>query len=135
MKLKTWIRICLISAFICVCCLFSWILLRQKGTSQTTAQIIYQGNVIRTVDLSAVKKTESFTVGEPGNQNTIQISPDGIGITSADCRDQVCVRQGIRSHGPEPIVCLPHRLSIRFTDSGPNGSVSNEAALDAVTGQ
>ena len=98
-------------------------LLRQKGISQTTAQIIYQGEVIRTVDLSAVKKTESFTVGEPGNQNTIQISPDGIGIISADC------------HGPEPIVCLPHRLSIRFTAPNPDGSDSDEAALDAVAGQ
>lgn len=135
MKQKIWIRICLISAFICVCCFFAWMFLRQKGTSQTTAQIIYQGDVIRTVDLSAVKKKESFTVGEPGNQNTIQISPDGIGIISADCRDQICVRQGIRSHGPEPIVCLPHRLSIRFTAPSPDGSVSDAAALDAVTGQ
>lgn len=93
------------------------------------------GEVIRTVDLSAVKKTESFTVGEPGNQNTIQISPDGIGIISADCHDQICVHQGIRSHGPEPIVCLPHRLSIRFTAPNPDGSDSDEAVLDAVAGQ
>ena len=122
----------MIFAFICF---LVWMLLRQKGISRTTAQIIYQGEVIRTVDLSAVKKTESFTVGEPGNQNTIQISPDGIGIISADCHDQICVHQGIRSHGPEPIVCLPHRLSIRFTDPNPDGSVSDAAALDAVTGQ
>lgn len=122
----------MIVAFICF---LVWMLLRQKGISQTTAQIIYQGEVIRTVDLSAVKKTESFTVGEPGNQNTIQIAPDGIGIISADCHDQICVHQGIRSHGPEPIVCLPHRLSIRFTAPNPDGSDSDEAALDAVAGQ
>ena len=122
----------MIVAFICF---LVWMLLRQKGISQTTAQIIYRGEVIRTVDLSAVKKTESFTVGEPGNQNTIQISPDGIGIISADCHDQICVHQGIRSHGPEPIVCLPHRLSIRFTAPSPDGSDSDEAALDAVAGQ
>lgn len=121
----------MIVAFICF---LVWMLLRQKGISQTTAQIIYRGEVIRTVDLSAVKKTESFTVGEPGNQNTIQISPDGIGIISADCHDQICVHQGIRSHGPEPIVCLPHRLSIRFTAPNPDGSDSDEAALDAVAG-
>jgi len=122
----------MIFAFICF---LVWMLLRQKGISQTTAQIIYQGEVIRTVDLSAVKKTESFTVGESGNQNTIQISPDGIGIISADCHDQICVHQGIRYHGPEPIVCLPHRLSIRFTAPNPDGSDSDEAALDAVAGQ
>ena len=82
-----------------------------------------------TVDLSTVKKTETFTLGEPGEQNTIQISPKGIGVIEADCRDQICVKQGIHSHGPEPIVCLPHKLSIRFISSNTDNS------LDAVTGR
>ena len=88
-----------------------------------------QKNDIRTVDLSTVKKTETFTLGEPGEQNTIQISPKGIGVIEADCRDQICVKQGIHSHGPEPIVCLPHKLSIRFISSNTDNS------LDAVTGR
>ena len=95
--------------------------------------------MIRTVNLSSVKDTETFTVGEPGEQNTIQISPDGIGVIEADCRDQICVKQGIRSHGPEPIVCLPHKLSIRFKDSADSASGSegtgDEDSLDAVTGR
>ncbi|MFQ7032024.1 MAG: NusG domain II-containing protein [Clostridium sp.] len=93
------------------------------------AVITYQGKDIRTVDLSTVKKTETFTLGEPGEQNTIQISPKGIGVIEADCRDQICVKQGIHSHGPEPIVCLPHKLSIRFISSNTDNS------LDAVTGR
>lgn len=116
--------------------------LRKKGDSQNLAEIVYQGELIRTVDLSTITTTETFTVGEPGAQNTIQISPDGIGVIAADCKDQICVHQGIRSHGPEPIVCLPHKLSIRFKDSSSsNGSerTSNEdsmdTSLDAVTGR
>lgn len=86
------------------------------------------------MDLSTVKDTEIFTLGEPGEQNTIQISPEGIGVIEADCRDQICVNQGIRSHGPEPIVCLPHKLSIRFVSSS-GASSDTDVVLDAVTGR
>ena len=124
MRKKTNLLITLALAVLCIGLLGAWIILRQKGNSQ---------------NLSSVKETETFTVGEPGAQNTIQISPDGIGVIEADCRDQICVKQGIRSHGPEPIVCLPHKLSIRFKDSTESSDRSegtdDNQALDAVTGR
>ncbi len=109
--------------------------MRQKGRSQSVAQIVYQGEIIRTIDLSSVKQTETFTVGKTGSQNTIQISPDGISVIHADCKDQICVRQGIRAHGPEPIVCLPHKLSIRFSEPVQAEGTGSHQALDAVTGR
>lgn len=139
MKKKTNFLITLALAVLCIGLLGMWMILRQRGSRQNIAEIVYQGEVIRTVNLSSVKDTETFTVGEPGEQNTIQISPDGIGVIEADCRDQICVKQGIRSHGPEPIVCLPHKLSIRFKDSADSASGSegtgDEDSLDAVTGR
>ncbi len=111
-----------------------WMYLRKKESNSFTAVITYQGKEIRTVDLSTVKDTETFTLGEPGEQNTIQISPEGIGVIEADCRDQICVNQGIRAHGPEPIVCLPHKLSIRFISSS-GACADADTALDAVTGR
>ena len=113
-----------------VLCLGTWFYLRSRAADRTVAVIVWQGQTIRTVDLSTVTETETFTVGEPGAQNTIQISPEGIGVIKADCPDQICVSQGIHAHGPEPIVCLPHKLSIRFTGNG-----EQEQALDAVTGR
>ncbi|WP_432626983.1 NusG domain II-containing protein [Brotaphodocola sp.] len=139
MRKKTNLLITLALAVLCIGLLGMWMILRQRGSQQNIAEIVYQGELIRTIDLSSIKDTETFTVGEPGAQNTIQISPDGIGVIEADCRDQICVKQGIRSHGPEPIVCLPHKLSIRFKDSADssNGSegTGDENALDAVTGR
>ena len=122
-------------ALLCILLLAVWFVIHKKGSSRHIAEIVYQGEVIRTVDLLAVKKTETFTLGEPGEQNTIQISPEGIGVIQADCKDQICVRQGIRSHGPEPIVCLPHKLSIRFLDSENTNGSGDDEALDAVTGR
>ncbi len=135
-KVHSYKKAVLAALILLLCAVFfgMWMYLRKKESNSFTAVITYQGKEIRTVDLSTVKETEIFTLGEPGEQNTIQISPEGIGVIEADCRDQICVNQGIRSHGPEPIVCLPHKLSIRFVSSS-GVSSDTDVALDAVTGR
>lgn len=97
-----------------------------RGTDETIATITLDGEIIAEYDLSQVRETETFTVGASGAENTIRVSPEGIAVISADCPDQVCVHQGMRSHGPQPIVCLPHKLSITFSTDA-NG-------VDAVAG-
>lgn len=97
-----------------------------RGADETIATITLDGEVIAEYDLSQVRETEMFTVGAPGAENTIRVSPEGIAVISADCPNQVCVHQGVRSHGPQPIVCLPHKLSITFSTDA-NG-------VDAVAG-
>ena len=97
-----------------------------RGADETIATITMDGEIIAEYDLSQVRETEMFTVGAPGAENTIRVSPEGIAVISADCPDQVCVHQGVRSHGPQPIVCLPHKLSITFSADA-NG-------VDAVAG-
>lgn len=102
----------------------------QRGESEVIATIYVNDEVYASYDLSAITDTETFTIGEPGAQNTISVSPEGIAVIDADCPDQVCVHQGTRSHGPTPIVCLPHHLSIRFSEKNPD-----DDSLDAVAGQ
>lgn len=97
-----------------------------RGADETIATITLDGEVIAEYDLSQVCETETFTVGAPGAENTIRVSSEGIAVISADCPDQVCVHRGVRSHGPQPIVCLPHKLSITFSTDA-NG-------VDAVAG-
>lgn len=96
--------------------------------TQRFASITLDGEEVYSVDLSIVTKTTTFTIGDADNWNLIQVSPDGIGVIESNCPDQVCVKQGIHAHGPEPIVCLPHKLSIRFSADNPDD-------LDAVTGR
>ena len=98
-----------------------------RGTESSIATVTLDGAVVASYDLSQVQEEETFTVGAPGAQNTIRVSPEGIAVIHADCPDQVCVQMGTRRHGPEPIVCLPHKLSITFSDSSDD--------LDAVAGQ
>lgn len=130
--------IILILAALCVAVFAVWMIGLGRGKNARMATITYHGEVIEQIDLSSVRETRTFTVGEPGAENTIQVSPDGIGVIAADCPDQICVGQGIRSHGPEPIVCLPHQLSIRFSENtaaDQDDAAGADAGLDAVTGK
>lgn len=100
-----------------------------RSSDDTIATVYLDGEALYTFALSEVEEVQFFTVGEPGAQNTIRVSPEGIAVVEADCPDQVCVNQGVHAHGPTPIVCLPHKLSIRFSDSD-----ADAGALDATTG-
>lgn len=96
--------------------------------NDTIATIEKDGEVLYQFQLREITTTRTYRVGEPGQENEITVSPEGICVSHADCPDQTCVHQGVRSHGPTPIVCLPHHLTIRFSDSAAGG-------IDASTGQ
>ena len=114
---------------------YVWYMLHSGKDSGQIATITYHGQVVRTIDLSKVTKTETFTIGENGEVNVIQVSLEGIGVISANCPDQICVNEGIHDHGPEPIVCLPHRLSIRFSSNQPAEGSDSDQEIDAVVGR
>lgn len=109
-------KICLAVLLLCTVAASAFLWLHnQAGKNSTIATVVQNGETLYTFDLSAVHNTQTYTIGEAGAQNTIRVSEAGIAVISADCPDQVCVYQGTRSHGPEPIVCLPHHLSIQFS--------------------
>ena len=84
--------------------------------SAHTAEIVQDGRVLRTVDLTAVQEEERMTVPGREGTNTVLIAPGEIRMLSADCPDQICVKSGKLEEGGLPIVCLPHRLVIQWAD-------------------
>ena len=77
--------------------------------SRHVAVIYRDGEEVERVDLSRV--TQSYTI--PLEGNTILVQPGQICMRSANCPDQLCVRQGtIHSFGR--IVCLPNRVVIEI---------------------
>lgn len=94
--------------------------------SAHTANIIQNGEVIRTVNLDITEPYEFEVISEDGGHNTIRVENGRIGIINADCPDKICVKQGFIDNGALPIVCLPHKLSVVITD--------NENDTDAVSG-
>lgn len=79
---------------------------------------------VYSADLNTAEDT-TFDVRFDDHVNTIEVRDHQIRVLSADCPDQTCVRMGWLKSASMPIVCLPHKLVVEFTDD------NNE--IDAVT--
>ena len=104
-------------------------LLWQRGHLQpaVTAEIYQYGELIQTVRLDQVTECRTISLtGEDGAENIVEIAPGQIRMQSANCPDQVCVRQGWISDSSVPIVCLPHQVIIEIT--------GGDAYADAAAG-
>ena len=85
------------------------------------ATIYQHGILIETINLDRAGDPYIIViVGEDGAQNVVLVERGRISVSSANCPDQICVRQGPIADGTVPIVCLPHRLVIEITQ-GPDG--------------
>ncbi len=86
-------------------------------TSDNTHVVILQNNkVIYSLDLSK-EEDRSFRIESPdGGWNEVMIENGKICIADADCPDKTCVHTGVLRSEGVPIVCLPHKLVIRFSD-------------------
>lgn len=91
------------------------------------AVITVDGAVVKTIDLSAVTGTQTFTITTHQGENVIEAERGRIRIVEADCPDGICVATGWITAGDLPIVCLPHRLVITI-------ETGSESEIDGVTG-
>ena len=107
MKTKTWIILLAVLLAVCVG-LSIWLLL--PGEKAAQAEIILDGELYRTVDLSV---DQEFTVKSDRGSNTVTVKDGKIAVTAADCPDHYCMQRGYCDSGAQ-VVCLPNRLVIRF---------------------
>ena len=90
--------------------------------ASTHAQILSDGQILRTVDL---RIDQEITVPSPdGGHNVVTVRQGSIAVTGATCPDHYCMKRGFCNNGTD-IVCLPNRLVIRFL---------GEQDIDAVIG-
>lgn len=108
MKTRYWIG--LLTVILIICTVLSFPLLI-SGKCATYAEIISDGQVLQTVDLSTDREMQ--ITSENGGQNTVTVKDGRIGVTDANCPDHYCMDRGMCNRGTQ-IVCLPNRLIIRF---------------------
>ena len=111
MKSKYWIG--LLALVLAVSLGLSVYLMSGSGPA-SHAQILVDGELEHTVSLHTDRE---FVISSPKGTNTVTVQDGMIAVTSADCPDQYCVKQGFCNSGVD-IVCLPHGLVIRFVDDG-----------------
>ena len=114
-------------AFLILCALCVSLHFFHSGAQRgKTAVIKRGGEVIKTIDLSAVSEPYEIKIEGDGGFNIISVEKDRIAVKDADCPDKLCVKQGFIDTGAYPIVCLPHKVTV---------SIENGAGeVDAVAG-
>lgn len=85
-----------------------WLLWPREGAAR--AEIWSEGKLLQTLDLSV---NQELVVTTESGTNTITVRDGKIAVTAADCPDHYCMDRGYCAGGSQ-IVCLPHRLIIRF---------------------
>ncbi len=115
---KTALLLSFILLFICASSILYLLLAPQISPNKYTAYIYVQGKLYEAIDLSQVTESYEYTIScQTGGYNTIRIEPGAISISSADCPDKVCVKQGSITNALLPITCLPHNVVIELKAS------------------
>ena len=114
---KAVILIMIITALIlAVCCVWTAFVMRKPAGQRVF--IIQDNQVIQEIYLDEAKNQEFQIPSADGGYNLVRIENHVISIAEADCPDQTCVRTGVLRSEGLPIVCLPHKLIIRFAEEG-----------------
>lgn len=80
------------------------------------AQIVKDGEILYTFNLD-FERDQSLKIECGDGYNIIDITERSIRVSDASCPDKTCVKMGRLVSGV-PIVCLPHKLVIRFVKNG-----------------
>ena len=100
------------AVFLLLAGLTAWQYLGAKPAAR--AEVWADGVLTQTIDLST---DGEYRIESAQGWNVLTVSGGKLAVTEASCPDGDCVRCGPRNTNP-PIVCLPNRVSIRFSENG-----------------
>lgn len=87
-----------------------------RHSDKQAVEIVQDGSVLYTFDLTGTADRDIRISAPDGGYNLVQIRNGTICISEADCPDQTCVSMGVLKSDYLPIVCLPHKLIVRFAE-------------------
>ncbi|SEK72686.1 NusG domain II [Ruminococcus sp. YRD2003] len=118
------VKICLMAAIVIFVGAVAAMLYLRLPSDSTWVAITQDGKTLYTFDLATFddEQTQQIRIESPdGGYNIVEIDEGNtIRISEADCPDKTCVKTGELSDGV-PIVCLPHKLVIKYIDPPKNG--------------
>lgn len=65
---------------------------------------------------------------EDGSLNILEVSGGAVRMVEANCRDGLCISQGVMRSAAKTIVCLPHNLIVRLEGDG----AKDDDGLDVI---
>ena len=114
LRRKTLLILLAILVLCAICTTF--ILVKSSALTGQMVKITSDGKLVELIDL---KKSADriFTIENELGKNTIKIQNGKISIIESDCPDKICISMGELKSELMPIVCLPHKLIISFTEN------------------
>lgn len=90
----------------------------KKVEAPQYVEIVQDNKILYRIDIRQ-EKEHTFRIEYPdGGWNDITIENSRIFVSDADCPDKTCIKSGELKNEHFPIICLPHRLVIRFSKKG-----------------
>lgn len=112
------VKICLVTVIVVfvISVIATLVILSPKDEkSAVYAEILRDNEVVCTLNLSE-EGDRYFRIECESGWNEITVKDGKICVSDADCPDRTCVKSGYLRHEHFPVVCLPHRLVIRFAE-------------------
>lgn len=116
MSHKRWI---IIFAIIIAAMAGVYLLLTHRGAEPRIAVIVSEGETIQTIDLDSAKDEPIVIFDSSGGMNIVRTVDGEIYVEQADCPDGICIKHGPLEKDGTPIVCLPHKLVVRWATDDP----------------
>ena len=126
-------KICIAAAILIVllaASVISLFAMKKADSSQRIATIYVDGSKYAEYDLNRSEDVIFTITSANGSSNTIEIKNHDIRMLSAECKNNLCVRQGWASDTPLPIVCLPNNIVITVNNTS---TTKDSEEFDAVT--
>ena len=78
----------------------------------------------------SLSEDSTTTVKTSLGTNVVEVRDSAVFVSSADCDNHDCMRQGSIDAPGRQIICLPHQLWIEIVAEGDEGGRMDEAAVD-----
>ena len=106
----------LLVVIVCAMCTIAIVIkLNSDADGHHIVEISSDGKIVRICDLEKTPD-QTFTIESKYGKNTIKIENSKISVVNSDCPDKICISMGELKSDLTPIVCLPHKLIISFTE-------------------
>ncbi len=96
------------------------ILIRTQKNKSCFVEIVQDNKILYEIDISDIEFQKIKIETKDGSWNDVLIENGKIFVKDADCPDKNCCRMGYLDNLHNPIVCLPHKLVIRYKDENEN---------------
>lgn len=97
----------------------AWLVLDREDLDDPRVVIEVDGEVYCEYDMDDVDGIIPISTPN-GGENRVYVQENLVYMDSANCPDQLCVKQGVIRDGSVPIVCLPNKVVVRI-EGGEDG--------------